>query len=139
VIRRVQPDYVITHWKSSFHKDHANTYAIVKDAVLMTELEAVKTEHPPFRGLMYYAENWEDDEGYKPYLFVNASRGCEHWTKAIRAYQMVRGSVSPFYYFDYYTALIHMRGAQIGTACAETLDVEDGQKRLRMNSLSSER
>jgi LmbE family N-acetylglucosaminyl deacetylase len=141
VIRRVQPDYVITHWKNSFHKDHANTYAIVKDAVLMAELEAIKTEHPPFRGLkgVYYAENWEDDEGYKPYLFVNVSRGCEQWTKAIRAYEMVRGGVSPFHYFDYYTALVHMRGAQMGQACAETLDMDDAQKRVKMNSLGSEK
>lgn len=139
VIRRVQPDYIITHWKNSLHKDHANTYAIVKDAVLMAELEAVRTEHPPYRGLrgVYYAENWEDEEGYKPYLFVNASRGCEKWMQAIKAYQMVRGGVSPFHYFEYYTSLVHMRGAQMGQSCAETLDVEEGDKRVNVKSLGS--
>jgi LmbE family N-acetylglucosaminyl deacetylase len=141
VIRRVQPDYVITRWKNSFHKDHANTYAIVKDAVLMAELEAVKTDHPPYLGVkgVYYAENWEDDEGYKPYLFINASRGCEKWSKAIQAYQMVRGGISPFHYFEYYTSLVHMRGAQMGQTCAETLDVEDAQKRVNLQSLGPER
>jgi LmbE family N-acetylglucosaminyl deacetylase len=137
VIRQVKPDYVITHWKNSSHKDHANTYAIVKDAVLMAELEAVKTAHPPFRGIksVYYAENWEDSEGFQPYLFINVSRGCEQWTKAIRSYEMVRGGVSPFHYFDYYTALVHMRGAQMGQACTETLDVEDAQKVLKVDRL----
>ena len=136
-IRQVRPDYVITHWKNSFHKDHANTYVIVKDAVLMAELEAVKTDHPPFRGIkgVYYAENWEDDEGYRPYLFVNISRACDQWTRAIQAYQMVRGGVAPFHYFDYYTALVRLRGAQMGKTCAETLDVEEAQKVLKMDSL----
>jgi N-acetylglucosamine malate deacetylase 1 len=107
----------------------------------MTELEAVKTDHPPFRGLkgVYYAENWEDEDGYKPYLFINASSGCEQWTKASRAYQMVRGGVSTFHYFDYYTALVHMRGAQMGQSCAQTLEVDEPQKHLTMNSLTSER
>lgn len=135
VIRQVKPDYVITHWKNSFHKDHANTYAIVKDAVLMSELEAVKTDHPPFRGVkgVYYAENWEDADGYQPYLFVNISRGCEQWTKAIQAYQMVRGGVASFHYFDYYTSLVHMRGAQMGQTCAETLDVEEADKVVKID------
>lgn len=136
-IRQVKPDYLITHWRNSFHKDHANTYSIVKDAALMAELEAVKTAHAPFRGIkgVFYTENWEDEEGYRPYLFVDISRGCEQWTKAIQSYQMVRGGVSSFHYLEYYTSLVHMRGAQMGKACAETLDVEEAQKLIKEESL----
>jgi LmbE family N-acetylglucosaminyl deacetylase len=66
VIRQVKPTYVITHWKNSFHKDHRNTHDIVVDAVLMAELEAVKTDHPAYRGVrgVFYADNWEDADAF---------------------------------------------------------------------------
>ena len=38
VIRKVQPGRIITHWKTSIHKDHANTHAIVNDALLLASL-----------------------------------------------------------------------------------------------------
>ena len=43
IIRRRQPTYVITHWRNSTHKDHANTHAIVVDALWVAELEAVES------------------------------------------------------------------------------------------------
>lgn len=38
VIREVKPTLVITHWRTSIHPDHANTHAIVEDAVLLASL-----------------------------------------------------------------------------------------------------
>ena len=32
VIREVRPDVIVTHWKSTMHKDHNNTHLIVPDA-----------------------------------------------------------------------------------------------------------
>jgi hypothetical protein len=55
--------------------------------------------------------------------------------KAIQSYEMVRGGISPFHYFDYYTALVHMRGAQMGQTCAETLDIEEMQKTQKLDRL----
>lgn len=137
IIRQVKPTYVITHWKNSFHKDHRNTHMIVVDAVLMAGLEAVKTAHPPYSGVreIYYAENWEDDEGFQPYVYVDTSDVFEQWKKAVREYQMVRGGVSPFHYFQYYTSLEQMRGALIGKQCAVAMDVDQSAKRVVLEKL----
>ena len=61
IIREVKPTYVITHWKHSIHRDHATTYALVSDALLLAELESIDTGHPPWRGVrgVYYTENWD--------------------------------------------------------------------------------
>jgi len=137
VIRLVKPTFVITHWKNSFHKDHRNTSAIVTDAVLMAELEAVKTTHPPYRGIkgVFYADNWEDSEGFHPYIYIDVSDVFEQWKAAIREYQMVRGGVSPFAYFDYYTSHLQEEGALVGRKYAASLDVDDSAKRQVLDSL----
>lgn len=137
VIRQVKPAYVITHWKNSFHKDHRNTHNIVVDAVLMAELEAVKTKHPPYRGIrgVFYADNWEDSEGFRPYIYVDVSDVFEQWKGAIRSYEMVRGGVSSFAYFDYYTSHLQAEGALVGKKYAVSLDVEESAKRRIVNSL----
>jgi len=137
VIRLVKPTFVITHWKNSFHKDHRNTSAIVTDAVLMAELEAVKTTHPPYRGIkgVFYADNWEDSAGFHPYIYIDVSDVFDQWKAAIREYQMVRGGVSPFAYFDYYTSHFEEEGALVGRKYAASLDVDDSAKRQVLDSL----
>jgi LmbE family N-acetylglucosaminyl deacetylase len=47
VIRQVKPNLVITHWKNSLHKDHRIAHSIVSDAILLAEVETLKTAHPP--------------------------------------------------------------------------------------------
>jgi len=137
VIRQVKPTYVITHWKNSFHKDHRNTSAIVTDAVFMAELEAVKTNHPPYRGIqgVFYADNWEDSEGFYPYIYIDVSDVFDQWKAAIREYQMVRGGVSTFAYFEYYTSHLQEEGALVGRKYAASLDVDDSAKRQVLDSL----
>ena len=137
VIRKVKPAYVITHWKHSIHKDHRTTSEIVSDAVLMATLEAVKTDSPPYRGIraVYFAENWEDSEGFQPYLYVDVSDSFDAWTKAIREYELVRGGISPFRYYDFYTSLQSMRGALSGKKYAVALDVEEQSKRVILDAL----
>lgn len=137
IIRQVKPTYVITHWKNSFHKDHRNTHEIAVDAVLMASLEAVKTAHAPFGGIkgVYYAENWEDADGFQPYVYVDVSDGIEEWKKALREYQLMRGGISPFPYFDYYTSLVRTRGALAGVQYAEAFDMDASAKKLVITSL----
>jgi LmbE family N-acetylglucosaminyl deacetylase len=74
VIGQVKPTYVITPWKNSFHKDHSATSAITRDAVLMAELD-VKTDHSPYREVrgVFYADNWEDSDDFRPYIYVDVS------------------------------------------------------------------
>jgi len=137
VIRRVKPTSILTHWKNSFHKDHRNTHAIVEDAVLMAGLAAVKTGEPPYSGVrgVYYPENWEDAEGFEPYIYIDVSDVFDQWKKAIREFEMVRGGISPFDYFDFYTSLERMRGALAGKKYAVALDVDEADKKVVRESL----
>lgn len=137
VIRKIKPTYVITHWKLSIHKDHRNTAEMVGDAVLLASLDAVKTETSPYRGVraIYYAENWEDAEGFQPYLYVDVSDAFATWTRAIREYEMVRGGVSSFAYYDYYTSLETTRGALSGKKYAVAFDTDEQSKRIVLDNL----
>jgi len=137
VIRQVKPDYVITHWKRSIHKDHETTHAVVVDAVLMAAVEGFASELPPHRRVrgVYYADNWEDAEGFKPYLYIDVSDAVDPWKKAIREYEMVRGGVVSFAYFDYYTGHTQALGALSGKKYAVGLDVDESVKKRVLDSL----
>ncbi len=131
IIRQVKPTHVITHWKNSIHKDHANTYSIVMDAILLASLEGVVTKHPRHRGIkaIYFTENWEDPEGFKPYLYVDVSEELELWKECVTQYQFIKGGISAFPYLEYYEALARVRGAEAGTKYAEAFDVDPFEKK----------
>lgn len=132
VIREVKPTLVITHWKNSIHRDHANTHAIVEDAVLLASLEGVRLASPPHRGVrLWYAENWEDAEGFSPYLYVDVSDQMDKWRRMVSSYEFVRGGISSFAYLDYYGALATLRGAEARRGRAEAFDIDPvGRKRV---------
>ena len=131
VIREVKPTHIITHWRNSIHKDHAATHAIVNDAVLLASLEGVVTTHPRHREVraIYYAENWEDPEDFKPYLYVDVSSELEAWREAVTQYQFIKGGISSFSYLEYYEALARVRGAEAGTRYAVAFDVDPFEKK----------
>lgn len=137
IIRQVKPTYVITHWSHSIHKDHANTSAIVQDAVLLASLEGVVTGHPAHRGVrgVYYAENWEDAEGFAPYVFYGVKDELDQWRSAVTKYEFVGGKISSFPYLDYYTALATVRGAVSGKGRAIAFDIDQFGKRVVVDSL----
>jgi LmbE family N-acetylglucosaminyl deacetylase len=137
VIRQVKPTHVITHWRSSIHKDHARTHEIVSDALLLASLEGTRSEQPPHRGVrgVYYAENWEDPEGFEPYLYVDISEEIEAWKKCVTQYQFIRGGISDFPYLDYYTALARVRGAESRRRQAVAFDVAPLSKRQVVDAL----
>lgn len=133
VIRQVQPTHIITHWKSSIHKDHARTHRIVTDAVLLAALPGVELEHPAHRGVrgVYYAENWEDPEGFSPYIYIDISDVADVWDEAVTQYEFVRGGISAFPYIDYYRALMVKRGAEARRGRAVALDIDPmGKKQI---------
>jgi len=131
VIRQVRPTHIIAHWRSSIHKDHAATHAIVNDAVLLASLEGVVTQHPRHRGVsgIYYTENWEDPEGFKPYLYVDVTNELALWKEAATQYQFIKGGISSFPYLDYYEALARVRGAEAGTRYAVAFDINPFEKK----------
>lgn len=138
VIRQVRPTHVITHWGESIHKDHAATHRIVVDAVLLASLPGVVTEHPAWRGIrsVWYAENWEDPDGFRPYVYVGvAAEDSTRWREAVAKYEFVGGSISSFRYLDYYSALMTVRGAESRRGRAIAFDIDQLGKRRVIDSL----
>lgn len=124
VIRQVKPTLIITHWRHSIHKDHSRTSNIVSDAVLTASLEG-------WRGVrsVWYAENWEDAEGFSPYIYIDVTGFVARWREAASKYQFAHGVTSGFAYLDYYSALATVRGAEARKAQAVAFDVEPYAKR----------
>lgn len=120
----VNPTHVITHWKNSIHRDHSLTYTIVTDAVLLASVKGCRSVRS-----VWYAENWEDDEGFHPYAYVDVSQDFERWQTAVSAYKFIRGGISPFPYLAYYESLARLRGAQSGKHYAVAFDVDASAKR----------
>jgi N-acetylglucosamine malate deacetylase 1 len=138
VIRQVRPTHVLTHWGESIHKDHSATHRIVSDAVLLASLPGVVTEHPAWRGVraIWYAENWEDPDGFRPYVYVGvAAEDSARWRGAVAKYEFVGGQISSFAYLDYYTALMTVRGAESRRGRAVAFDIEQIGKRRVLDSL----
>jgi LmbE family N-acetylglucosaminyl deacetylase len=137
VIRQVKPTHVITHWKTSLHPDHEATHRIVNAAVLLASLEGFESAHPRHRGLrgVYYAENWEDAEGFAPYLYVDVTEDLAAWKAAATSYEFIRGGISSFPYLEYYEALARLRGAVAGRRFAVALDVDPIAKTRVLDSL----
>jgi LmbE family N-acetylglucosaminyl deacetylase len=131
VIRQVKPTMVITHWRNSMHKDHATASAVTRDAVLLASIG-----DEPWRGVraVWFADNWEDAEGFQPYIFVDVTGALAQWREAVSKYAFVRGGISPFPYLNYYTALATVRGAIAGKESAVAFDIEAyGKKRVLDN------
>ena len=137
VIRQVRPTHVLTHWKTSLHRDHEAAARIVPEAVLLASLEGFASAHPRHRGvrLVAYAENWEDKDGFEPYLYVDVSEDLARWKAAVSCYEFVRGGISSFAYLDYYEALARVRGAEAGRRFAVALDVDEIAKKRVLDAL----
>jgi LmbE family N-acetylglucosaminyl deacetylase len=136
VIRQVRPSLVITHWRESLHRDHATTHAVVVDAVLLASLESVQTDAPPHRGVrLWYAENWEDADEFKPYVYVDVTGQMGRWRDVVTSYEFVRGGLSSFAYLDYYTALATLRGAEARRGQAVAFDIDPLGKRRVLDSV----
>jgi len=131
IIRLVKPSHIITHWRTSIHKDHAATHRIVNDAILLASLEGVVTAHPRHRGIqaIYYTENWEDPENFKPYVYVDVSTELDTWKSAVTQYQFIKGGISSFPYLEYYEALARVRGAEAGKRFAVAFDIDPFEKK----------
>lgn len=136
VIRRVRPSLILTHWRESLHRDHATTHAVVVDAVLLAAIDTGKGGVPRHRGArVWYAENWEDKEGFQPYLYVDVSGHVPAWTEMVKSYEFVRGEISSFEYLDYYTALATVRGAEARRAQAAAFDIDPFGKRRVLDAV----
>ncbi len=139
VIREEKPQIVVTHWKNSIHKDHANTHAIVEDAVFYAEIKGFTRSLPP-HGVrqIYFADNWEDPFDYNPDVYVGIrDEAYELWLDAASQYAYARGETG-FQYLDYYKALLVVRGRPHGFPRAEAFARPQWSRQTRMKSLTEE-
>ncbi|MCL2007353.1 MAG: PIG-L family deacetylase [Treponema sp.] len=133
LIREIRPDALITHWKKSIHKDHINSYRIVKDAQFYAGLRSMERELPAaYAAGPYYAENWEDPIDFKKYVYsVITEEGFKLWEKAISHHWFTINSPS-FKYKDYYTHLKSVRGIEARKQYAECFNIEEfGKRQIR--------
>jgi LmbE family N-acetylglucosaminyl deacetylase len=115
VIREHKPTVILTHWKGSFHRDHNNTHHNVLASLFFAGLPAFKREHEPHRPeKIYFAENWEDMEDFRPEIYLDTTDVFDRYIAAIHAYSLFRKEVVPFGYEQWYRGASQMRGAEAG-------------------------
>src|SRR4051812_18764025 len=130
-IRRHKPDILLTHWKGSWHKDHRNTFQIVRDAIFYAELRSLAREFPAVAApRVYFAENWEDAEEFQFDILLDTTAVHEGWMNACAVFPMWRGETGLIRYNDYYSSLARMRGCLAGFDWAVGL-MSDPEQRLK--------
>ncbi len=131
LIRKYKPNVLITHWKNSMHKDHALTHRIVNDAQFFAGLPALERQDKAhFAAGPYYAENWEDPNDFKPYIYsIVSEEGFKLWSEAINHHWFTLHSTS-YKYKDYYSHLKATRGIEARKQYAETFEIDPMQKRI---------
>ncbi|MBO3802794.1 MAG: PIG-L family deacetylase [Candidatus Brockarchaeota archaeon] len=136
-IRELKPDAVVTHWKGSYHRDHAKVHEIVKEAVFFASLPGFGDLPRHSVRALYFCENWEDPKGFEPKVYADFSDSFDAWVEAIMVHEFVRGRGLPsdYPYADYYKALARLRGIEAGFEYAEAfmLDEDWGKGRLRLD------
>lgn len=134
IIRAEKPDLIITHWKGSIHKDHENTHFIVMDAIFYAALPSIQRELPAHGSCaIYYAENWEDMDGFELDTYLDITDSYDRWITAMNHYELFCGGVSSFRYADYYKALAVLRGCRGNAQVAECFMRPKGAKVDRLH------
>ncbi len=129
IIRKHKPEFIMTHWKNSMHRDHRMCNTLVYEAQQLACLDTVVTDYPRHFAPIYMAENWEDAEGFVPYTYMEVSKeGFELWSKAINTHWFALNSTS-FKYKEYYTALMKVRGLEGRFEYAEAFAIQEHQKK----------
>ena len=121
LIREYKPGVVLTHWRGSWHKDHQACYRITNDAIFYAGLPALARKRPAHTvGKLFFAENWEDAEGFTADTYLDISPAFDRWLEACAAFPMWRGETG-FRYNDYYRSLAVARGCLSGFRYAAAL------------------
>jgi LmbE family N-acetylglucosaminyl deacetylase len=134
-IRQYRPGIVVTHWRGSWHKDHEACYKIVNDAVFYAGLPALDRKRPPHEvGRLYFADNWEDANGFTQDIYLDITSVFDRWQEACAIFPMWRGE-NGFRYNDYYASLAVTRGCLSGCKYAVALMSPPEQLTRRVGAL----
>jgi len=120
LFRTIGPLVVLTHWKGSFHKDHIATHNIVLDATFYAGNRWSPVRGKPCWSKVFFSENWEDQEGFQPEIYVDISLVIDKWVEALRKCAFARGETG-FNYIDYYVSLARIRGLEMGVKYAQAV------------------
>jgi N-acetylglucosamine malate deacetylase 1 len=140
VLREARPRVVVTHWSGSIHKDHTAAAENLPDARYYAGLPAFKGVRPPhWVPHVYFGENWEDQAGYAPEVYLEIlPEDLERWEAAMSSYALFRGEVAKFPYLDYYRSLARVRGCEGGFEYANTFALPPDARRRRTKTLMGE-
>jgi LmbE family N-acetylglucosaminyl deacetylase len=130
LLRRLQPQVIVSHWRDSIHADHTAAYHLTRRALFMAANAHFDLgELPRLRGArLYYADNWEDAESFQPFVYVDIGDVFDDWERAFKCYAIGRGE-GGFPYWGWYEARTRLHGIAIGVAHAEAFAVDPGQMR----------
>ncbi|MGD0126341.1 MAG: PIG-L family deacetylase [Terriglobia bacterium] len=135
LIRQYRPGIIVTHWRGSWHKDHEACYKIVNDAVFYAGLPALNRKQPPHEvGKLFFADNWEDANGFITDIYLDITSVFEPWQEACAIFPMWRGE-NGFRYNDYYGSLAVTRGCLSGCKYAVALMSPAEQLTRRVKAL----
>lgn len=130
IMREHQVNTVLYHWKNSMHKDHIAASQLTTDAIFFGSLATFERPLPPapIRRFLY-AENWEDSEGFVPYMYFDVTDAFPLWKDAVRKLWLTEHSTD-FKYLQYYEGLARMRGALIKKEYGTAFGIDEYAKRV---------
>lgn len=137
VIRDCCPRLIVTHWQGSMHKDHTACALNMPNAIFYAAIRGFERTLPAHSANgPYFAENWEDQDGFVPEVFLEVtSEDIDLWQRAAEAYELFRGGVSRFPYVEYYRSLARVRGCETNLPFAVAFAVPPSARRKRVTSL----
>jgi LmbE family N-acetylglucosaminyl deacetylase len=130
LFRRLQPEVIIAHWRESIHADHTAAHHLARRAFFMAANPHfdLGIDLPRARwARMVYADNWEDAEGFRPYIHLDISDVMADWRRAFDCFAIGRGE-GGYPYWDWYEARTRLHGIRIGVQHAQAFAIEDAQR-----------
>ncbi len=78
LIRRVEPDIIITHNPHDYHPDHRGVSTLVLDSIYLSTVPHIETGSPPCRKLprLYYMDS-VTGLGFEPEIFIDITESME--------------------------------------------------------------
>ncbi len=89
LIRKLKPDFVVTHWVGSQHPRHASTHHNVVGGVRYAASPSVERELPPHKVKgVYFGENIADLDGFVPNVYIDITDTYDVWLEAMSKYEL---------------------------------------------------
>lgn len=123
LLRRVNPDVVITHYRDDYGSDHNNTFQLVRDASLAATVPNIESSHPPAKSmpLLYMMEPLGGFD-FMPAIYVDIGDTYATKLKMLECHQSQIRWMSRYGgvdFRDYMTTVARFRGYQCQAKYAE--------------------